>query len=210
MTSKIFYSIEQAARVLGASVRDVERCISRGEIQTVRLGNRAVIPADTVRWLIGKPNLYGRQLNSEPFPAPSRGNPSVEHLGAARREGRQARRKKSRNENTQARKSNRRQTFKSTVDPEINRLSIPTRSRLHRAGISTMVDLIRCTPEDLLEIPGFELGHLREVRTLLESVPDSTVNISSNVTSFESEPPPVSDASPSSSPSPWVRESPYY
>lgn len=72
---------------------------------------------------------------------------------------------------TSAAPSSRRAPDPQGLEAHIDRLELSTRARncLRRAGIATLRDLVRCTAPDLLMIPAFGHGCLREVTRALDA-----------------------------------------
>lgn len=49
---RLAYSIDEAGQALGVTGRHIRNLIERGEIRSVRLGRRRVIPAEVLRELL--------------------------------------------------------------------------------------------------------------------------------------------------------------
>ena len=54
MTNRLLYSIPDAADQLSISARVLERLISDGEVETVKIGRRRLVPADALEDYIKK------------------------------------------------------------------------------------------------------------------------------------------------------------
>ncbi len=53
--AKMAFSAREAAETLGVSERHVRDMVSEGQIRTVRLGRRLLIPAESLRELLAAP-----------------------------------------------------------------------------------------------------------------------------------------------------------
>ena len=54
MTEKLLYAIPQAAEQLSVSTRVLERLIADGEVDTVKIGRRRLVPAEALERYVEK------------------------------------------------------------------------------------------------------------------------------------------------------------
>lgn len=55
--TRLTYTVEEAAEVLGISRAAAYRCVKRGELRSVQLGRRIVVPVSAVDDLVHSPAL---------------------------------------------------------------------------------------------------------------------------------------------------------
>lgn len=180
---KMFYDVEQAARTLGVPVREIEKLIAQGTLESTHLGNRVVIPATAVLRLVGTikpqhetPTIESRRIDSEPLDL----NTLSEQVKGKLKEVIGSTRSETTHGSTVSHEPDEgmpqryprvRQSSGLSNDylylQNNSHLSLRTKNCLRKAGIRTFASLSKHSPEELIALPGFGTKCLREVESLL-------------------------------------------
>ena len=82
MSERLTYTVEEAAEAIGVSRGQAYELVRRGDLRTVHVGRRIVIPRDAVRDFLG---LGQEQAAASPRGMPEKGSDEATYLVTIRR-----------------------------------------------------------------------------------------------------------------------------
>jgi excisionase family DNA binding protein len=82
LSERLTYTVEEAARAVGVSRGLAYELVRRGDLRTVHVGRRVLVPRDAVRDFLG---LGHEQVSASPRATPENGPAEVTYLVTIRR-----------------------------------------------------------------------------------------------------------------------------